>query len=140
MQQINNQNIVVGTQTLKTNVTLGMVSDIKNCDFYVKKELVKPINNKIITIKECDRKNHYEVHINYVFFDRIIKITKITNTTLYDEIIKTIEICEANKKNWWGVAEDEMVEELSDQINKDILKNLMLMGTSNFKSNGKFDI
>ena len=126
----------VGTFKLNTNVTLEMISDLKNIDCYVKKELVKPINNQIITIKECCYKKHYKVDINYVYFDRLMKLNKIMNKDIYKEILDLVEMCEKNQKNWWGVAEDEMVDELTEQINADILKNLMLTE----RNNGKFDI
>jgi hypothetical protein len=116
---------MVGTHTVKSNITPEMVSDIRNTNFYVKKDLVRPMDNKILRIRECPHKNHYEVHINYVLFDRLIKIIKITDTKLYEDIIKTVEICVMNSKNWWSVAEDEMVEELTQSIDRQILKDLM---------------
>ena len=125
----------VGTFQVKTNVTPEMVSDLKNIDFYVKKELVKPINNKIITIKECSYKKHYKVDINYVYLDRLMKLNKIMNKDTYKEIVDLVELCEKNQKGWWGITEDEMVDEMAEQINADILKNLMLLGTQNGKHN-----
>ena len=127
--------VSVSDQRLMTNVTREMISDIKNLDFYVSKKLVYPVNNKIITIKECNYSNYYIVHINYVFFERLMKLTKITNIDTYKEIERLVEICEQNKRNWMGIAEDEAVEELTQGINKNILKRLFELGTHNAKYN-----
>jgi hypothetical protein len=132
---INNQSTLVGTHTVQANVNSELISDLKNLDFYVKKNLVKPIDNKIITIKESCYSNHYVVHINYVFFERLMKLTKITNIDTYKEVQNLVEICEKNRRNWMDVAEDDMVEELTQNINKNILKNLYELGTKNAKSN-----
>lgn len=125
MPPTNSQNIMVGTHTVKANITPEMVSELRNTDFYVKKDLVKPVDNKIITIKECPHKNHYEVHVNYVYFDRLMKLNKIMNRDTYKETLDLVELCEQNRKNWFGVAEDDMVEEIAQDINKQILRDLM---------------
>ena len=132
---ITSRTVNMSDKQLMTNVTSEMVADLKNIDFYVKKDLVKPINNKIITIKECSYSNHYIVHINYIFFERLMKLTKIRNIDTYKEIENIVEICEKNKRGWFGVAEDDAVEEMSQQINKDILKRLFELGTQNAKYN-----
>ena len=138
MQQINSVPVSgVGTFHVKTDVTIEMISDLKNVDFYVKKELVKPINNKIITIKKCSYKKHYKVDINYVYLDRLMKLNKIMNKDTYKEITDLVELCEKNQRGWWGVTEDEMVDELSESINKQILNDLRKIGEKieNGKSN-----
>lgn len=125
----------IGTVELKTNVTPEMISDLRNVDFYVKKELVKPINNKLITIKNCSYGNHYKVDINYVYFNRLVKLNKLMNKDNYKELLDLVELCEKNKKGWWDVAQDDAVDDLAKNINDDILKRLFLLGIKNGKSN-----
>lgn len=126
-KKIRSKKVTTDTRQMSTNVTPEMLSDVKNIDFYVKKTLVKPINNKIITIKEYSN-NYYKVDINYVFFDRLIKLNKIINKDTYKEIISIIEICNDNRSSWWEVMQNEQVEEIAKEINKDIIKKLILMG------------
>ena len=126
-KKIRSKKVTTDTRQMSTNVTPEMLSDVKNIDFYVKKTLVKPINNKIITIKEYSN-NYYKVDINYVFFDRLIKLNKIINKDTYKEIISIIEICNDNRSSWSEVMQNEQVEEMTKEINKDIIKKLILMG------------
>ena len=120
-------------QQLKTNWTIEMVSDLKNIDFYVKKELVKPISNKIITIKECSYKKHYKVDINYVYFVRLMKLNRIMNKDTYKETLDLVELCQKNWRGWWGVTEDEMVDELTQFVDRQILYDLKKLGEKNAK-------
>ena len=126
--------VSMSDRQLITNVTKEMLSDIKNLDFYVSKKLVYPINNKIITIKECSYSTHYEVHIDYVFFERLMKLTKITNIDTYKEIERLVEICEQNKRNWMDVVWKMICQKkYSQSIDKEILKKLLELGTPNGK-------
>ncbi len=127
----------VGTFSVKTDVTPEMVSDLRNVDFYVNRDLVKPINNKLITIKKCSYTNHYKVDINYVYYNRLVKLNKLMNKENYKELMELVEICEKNKKGWWDVAQDDMVDDLAKNINRDILEKLRVLGQKNY---GKSDI
>lgn len=127
--------VEMSDRQLRTKVTKEMISDIKNMDFYVSKKLVYPINNKIITIKECSYKNHYKVTINYVYLERLMKLNKLMDKNNYKEIENLVSICEENKRGWWGVTEDDMVEEITQDINKGILSDLIKLGIQNGKSN-----
>lgn len=93
-------------------------------DFYVhKKHIPYPINNNIIKIVSFN-KNYYSVSINYFLHERYLKLCKITKNKELLDILNIIEICIFNRKKILETMEDELVQELSESINKYILNEL----------------
>lgn len=122
--KLHSKNVSTTTTQLKSNVTRSQINDLINMDFYVhKKHILYPINNNIIKIISFNE-NYYTVNINYFLHERYLKLCKITKNKELLDILDIIEICKFNRKCFNEMVEDELVQELSKSIDKQILNEL----------------
>lgn len=115
---------------MKAKWTQEMINDLRNFDFYVKKsDNIYPIDNDFIKIESYSNSNkYYQVYVNYILYERLLKISKFTNNEKYNKIIELVKYCESNKVNdFISVLESELVDELSNSINKNIISNIIKM-------------
>ena len=123
--KLHSKNVSTTTTQLKTNVTRSQISDLINMDFYVhKKHIPNPINNNNIIKIVSFNENYYSVNINYFLHERYLKLCKITKNKELLDILDIIEICKFNRKCFNEMVEDELVQELSKSIDKQILNEL----------------
>lgn len=125
--KIYSKNVSVGTSKVNVNVTREQMLDIYNYDFYVHKKFIpKPICNEVIKI-ETYNENYYQVYINTFLNDRYLKLSKITKNKDVQEILDLVDMCKEHRMGFNELMEDELVQELSRSIDKEIIKNLINM-------------
>lgn len=137
---LSTKEVKVGTFKVNTNVTREMVDDISKFNYatnYIKKSLVKPMNNIIIKIYDDKyNDNYYKVDINQKLLERYTKIYKVTKDEGLRRILEAVEICEKNRSDWMNMTEESLADELAYSINKDILKRLFMLGSINYGKSG----
>ena len=64
---------------MKAQYIKKMVSNIKNFNFYIKDDIgISPIKNNIISIFKSSYNGFYKVEVDYILYERFMKIYQIT--------------------------------------------------------------
>lgn len=98
---------------------------------YIKKDIHCEIDTDLITIKKFDEE-YNTVVINYLLYNRYLKLFKITKNEKLKKLLDIVQLCEINKKEPRDIMSSILTKELTKNINNEILKNLI-----KFEKNGK---
>lgn len=106
---------------------LGAPTTLSN--FYIEKNLgVKKVKSDLITIKKSDYEDYYAVNINLLLYKRISKIYKLTKNEKYFKILEHINYLFSKRTETEKIFERYLSEELSKEIDRLILKEVIKRG------------
>ena len=91
---------------------------------YIKKDIHCEIDTDLITIKKFDEE-YNTVVINYLLYNRYLKLFKITKNEKLKKLLDIVQLCEINKKELQDIMSSILTKELTKNINNEILKNLI---------------
>ena len=126
--KLTTKTVSCSTRKINANVTRGQITDLNNFNrsYVYKDKLNKIINNDLISFEEKDEKCLY-VYINYKLLKRVEKLFKITKDETIEETINYVKYVDSIKHSGGINSELEsmLAEELSKNIDREIIKNLM---------------
>ena len=126
--KLTTKTVSCSTRKINANVTREQITDLNNFNrsYVYKDKLNKIINNDLISSEEKDEKCLY-VYINYKLLKRVEKLFKITKDETIEETINYVKYVDSIKYTGGIASEIEgmLAEELSKNIDREIIKNLM---------------
>lgn len=125
------------TIAINCDVSREQVEDIKDIfgfdhsssidSFYIQKEIrIKDniLDNDLIKITDYSKK-YYHIDLNLKMWYRVLKISKIYDDKNLKKVVKIIKYYFENRVLSATMIEEELVDALTKEINKEILKNVM---------------